>query len=938
MEGNSTGIPFERIQENEERILRERKASSEPTVGIALSGGGIRSASFNLGILQVLERAGILPLADYLSTVSGGGYTGAHFLAQRFQGRKLSTGKDDPSLQHLRRFSNYLTPSMGLFSKDTWTLVMIWLRNTALLQAFLICVFTCVLLLPRFHGWALWTFGLADADNSPWLTTGGVISVYVLEAIMLFICHGLIVSWQSFEGGTEKAKGEYAKPTALVLGSILGSALLTPSLYVSIGKAASEQSLAILFALTMATTAFPLALFSLGYARGFKRSQFWAALTGVAILALNPALWVNLTSTPPESLWNFALPPAILRMVIFAFAPFWLCHIEEKEKRKDLGRSALAAVVCGAVAFGVIHLAYATLSDSVLHMKAHPAAGPVSEFFWNYTLLAAPGVMVAIAVCLTVMIGIVGRAMPDLVREAWSRLAAMLLLTSGMILAVGAIGIYAPFGMLRGWYALSDYVAGAGGLAAAAFGALSLFSATGSGTSGKKEDMEKAGPMEKAKALLASFAPGLFVALLVFTVSLGAHLLLVQAAPEPADHWKLLGDSITGDGWAWKLFAACLGVALLLGWRVDVNEFSLNRFYRNRLVRCFLGAARAGRRSPNSLTGFDFDDDLQMCQIREFLEKREGLAAETPIPIVNTALNAVGGEDAVLSERRAHSLFFTPFHVFSNRTQGMDASKVSTGRLEDDVSLGSLISISGAAANPNSGFHSSPPIAFLLTFFNVRLGWWLRNVNADATWFGKTFSLAHSFSELFGTAKDNDAYVNISDGGHFENLGLYELIRRQCGLIVVGDGEQDGTFSFGALGMAVRRCRVDFEAEIDIRVDDIRPPQPLANSRHHFVTGTIRYRGGKTGVLLYFKSSFTGREAYDVEQYKLENPQFPHQPTSDQFFSESQFESYRQVGMHAASEFLAEVKPKYANRTELRDSIRDFKRAPQVKAAAATGL
>jgi hypothetical protein len=217
----------------------------------------------------------------------------------------------------------------------------------------------------------------------------------------------------------------------------------------------------------------------------------------------------------------------------------------------------------------------------------------------------------------------------------------------------------------------------------------------------------------------------------------------------------------------------------------------------------------------------------------------------------------------------------------------------------------------------------------------VRLGWWLRNINAQSTWVGRNFSLVHSFSELFGTATDNDAYVNLSDGGHFENLGLYELIRRECDLIIVGDAEQDGDFSFGSLGMAIRRCRVDFGAEIDVQVADIRPPSAGGNSRHHFVTGSIRYRNGKQGALLYFKSSFTGREPYDVEQYKRENPLFPHQSTSDQFFSESQFESYRQLGMHAAAEFLAEVEPRCGTRAELRDSIRDWRRGARAAAASA---
>ncbi len=117
-------------------------------------------------------------------------------------------------------------------------------------------------------------------------------------------------------------------------------------------------------------------------------------------------------------------------------------------------------------------------------------------------------------------------------------------------------------------------------------------------------------------------------------------------------------------------------------------------------------------------------------------------------------------------------------------------------------SLGTAVAISGAAASPNMGYHTSPPVAFLLTLFNVRMGWWLGNPRARYTWrySSPRIGLIYMLGELFGTTSSSSDYVSLSDGGHFENLGIYELVRRRCRYIIVGDAEQDEDFKFGGLG------------------------------------------------------------------------------------------------------------------------------------------
>jgi hypothetical protein len=129
-----------------------------------------------------------------------------------------------------------------------------------------------------------------------------------------------------------------------------------------------------------------------------------------------------------------------------------------------------------------------------------------------------------------------------------------------------------------------------------------------------------------------------------------------------------------------------------------------------------------------------------------------------------------------------------------------------------------------------------------MAMFNVRLGAWLGNTNdhgnATYTHPGPRYSIEPLFAEMFGLTNSESGYVNLSDGGHFDNLGLYEVV--------------------------LRRCRYD-------------------------------------GQLVYIKPTLRGRGAqvpYDIYSYSRESQAFPHEPTADQWFSESQFESYRALGAH----------------------------------------
>ena len=361
------------------------------------------------------------------------------------------------------------------------------------------------------------------------------------------------------------------------------------------------------------------------------------------------------------------------------------------------------------------------------------------------------------------------------------------------------------------------------------------------------------------------------------------------------------------------LFIALLVTGYALASRFNVNEFSMHNFYRNRLVRAYLGASRERRtRRPNPFTGFDELDDIALAKLR-VSENYFG-----PFPIVNAAVNITKGQDLATQERMAESFSFTPlrcgFDFFRPQPQPSRSELARYGYQEPEwtefnakqgARLGTTMAISGAAVSPNMGYHSKPVVAFLLSLFNVRLGFWVRNpANRETT--GRQapeLGPLYLFRELLGSMDVRSTYLNLSDGGHFENIGLYELVRRRCRFIIVSDAEQDGEFGFGGMGSAIRKCRNDFGVEISIDLKSLCPKESEI-SPNHFAVGTIRYPEDpdKLGYVLYLKASITGDEPGDVLEYRNRFKDFPHQSTLNQFFTESQFESYRALGYHIATQ------------------------------------
>src|SRR6266498_3997712 len=308
------------------------------------------------------------------------------------------------------------------------------------------------------------------------------------------------------------------------------------------------------------------------------------------------------------------------------------------------------------------------------------------------------------------------------------------------------------------------------------------------------------------------------------------------------------------NDWRAQLFIVVflMGVILLfgivMGFLINANKFSLHATYRNRLIRAYLAASRPQRR-PNFFT-------------------------------------------------------MSRLHCGSFQVRYRPSREYGHG-----ITLGTALAISGAAANPNMGYHSSPVLSLLMTLFNVRLGWWLGNPGpaGSKTWkrAGPRYSVGPLFSEAAGNTTDRYQYVNLSDGGHFENLGLYEMVLRRCHWIVVSDAGEDAECSFADLGEAVRKIRIDFGIPIEFDrmtiyprsgIDTLKTPGRCAVGRICY--SVVDGADAPDGVIVYIKPACYGDEPRDIYEYSKRNEMFPHESTADQFFSESQFESYRMLGAH----------------------------------------
>jgi len=860
------------------------------SLGLAFSGGGIRSATFNLGVIQALGELRLLRRFDYLSTISGGGYIGgwlSMFIRRRAGGdvgraeeelEKRDGGLENPAIRFLRSFSNYLTPRVGM-SADTLTAVATYLRNLLLTLSVLITFLGAALILPRI--------------------------------VVLGEKH--LSSWQGFERD-------------------LGYE-------------------AIMFALLLVTTCIvALNLFYRPAGKGMRWPWYthWICLVGLVDL---PVVAGAVTATsyyirafegnPPHAqIW---IPSVMLVYVVLWLVGVIVARLYPTEAKHGYTRMGLSTRhVLWFLAFLFFALLAGALGGAALFGVAKAiAAMPEPDRLWAAAVFGPPAIIIIFLLMVVAHVGLMARKFTESDRELWSTLGARLLRIAVAWAVFFAIALYGPAAV--GF--ANEWVAGAGGVALIVSTLFGVFAGNSKAT-GKPDS-------KTWIEFLTRLAPYVFILGLLILLSWSVHKALIlshekltgsaavasvpqtaatvqpgiylHATPTPGAPVVTVREIERPGTWdqflaqargeypnlkAWfdpvyalpLILAGALLATLLLTWRININLFSLHHFYRNRLTRCYLGATNDNRQA-HPLTGFDPEDDVRLSELRK----------QKPLHILGTAINLNRGKQLAWQSRRAASFAFTPFHAgYEPASRQVVGGYRDTGfyGLDSDgtsIQLGTVIAISGAAASPNMGYHTSPAVAFLLTVFNVRLGHWCGNTSDRRAWRWRDplFSLRYWWAELTGSADQNYPFVSLSDGGHFENLGIYELVRRRCGLILASDAGADPKYAFDDLAEAMRKCYTDFGVEIvfdpKFTVDAIRPERKSKLGERHYAIAKIIYPD-KTppAILIYWKSSLTANLPPDIMNYRRTRKDFPHETTADQFFDESQFESYRHLGYEVA--------------------------------------
>ena len=1033
---------------DEVALMRDRRlavvfdaARKRDTAALCLSGGGIRSSTFALGIMQGLARHKLLGQFDYLSTVSGGGLSGgwlsawmrrsgapAVHEALRTPGREKLQPEPEP-LQGLRAFSHWLTPSAGAMSVDSWTVIATVIRNLLLNWLVLLPLLAGLVLLPR-----LLLAVLALDFITPKSIQTESVSLGVAIGMLFMLGSAAYIEWVR-ASGDNFAKGRRGAPSqgqvlvCFLAPRVLGSTIIVLAYH--IGSVWSERA------------------HDGGLIEDRMQETAASLLLLASVLVITIALMRRGTQTPAQSigrstkalisgLIGYVLPMFILNQwdgaLYVTLAPVvmmlgsvvanqlytGMTSNEASDAEREWSARANAWIL-------IVSIGWMVASGIVLF-------GPqlLGELWEKLTLIGVGGVSSWLTVALSKRSAQTTSGKPS-TADAVSKVALSLvmpLVVACLIIALAASNNGAlnaacqdqtiskklhcsppsfdstsvpMLGVIleskdrdadaaeAGFAALMD--ADAGGIPGTDSAATDALAADSAITAASKSFTAASLSRDSVKARMIlrqawdlppalrgvpDSSAGLLGGFRAFTAARDKHIL--EAGEDTTGHmlaWvesalatdttlkgdfekrdasllslRRLDDSVRKANahfdpaaralWfgVLALMILMIGTGVIFSMFVNTNTFSLHAMWKARTVRAFLGTTRASSaRNPNPFTGFDADDDLSMRDLwparasaAEAANATERSEVVPPMHVLNVTLNLAAGRDLAWQQRKGESMTLTPLHGGSMFTGYRRMEPHADPAVQnpssapgyggpDGVSLGTAMAISGAAASPNDGSGTTALGAFLMTFFNARLGWWLGNPGAPgaATYTrpAPKWRLTPILSEMFGQTSDRSEYVYLSDGGHFENLALYEMVFRRNRFIVVSDAGADPDYTFEDLGNAVRKIRIDFGIPIEFD-NPVNIGRAGTADSAYWATAKIRYSAVDMpdeigcraedcdGVLVYIKPAVYGKvEPRDVVNYANLSPTFPQESSADQFFSESQFESYRALGSWIIDQLVA---------------------------------
>ncbi|MBF9150568.1 patatin-like phospholipase family protein [Novosphingobium sp. 1Y9A] len=838
-------------------------------MGLAFSGGGIRSATISLGVAQALVEKDRLLDFDYCSTVSGGGYLGsflgAMFLPRTARGPEAMAAP--ASTDALQRQANFVREALA--SKQNAQEIsgpengkrvrnpVWWLREHSRYLApdggsdyFVAAAY-------MIRNWIAMTYVIALPLALLWLT--------VVTATALLLNHG---------------------------GAIAG--FIAPT-----GNAP------------------------------WKFSVIWLGSAAAAFLALSAGIAYWLTEYMSTRFTSHEERVAWPRIALVL---------------TGLLAMAIAGVLADRVfRHGLIGNPPVTLRFLVGLGTASTVAGGAFAFF---TALAVPYQAEGKAVP--------GEAVIAEARRRFTRISAMFL---GVALGLGALALVDTLSMtLFSWLIEHGRRNGpAGALAALLSPVLAwLIHKLPKMLSGRESSIGAL--LSKwiwTLALIAGLAMLLTLAisihLLVQAMVFGTEWAAIGKAPIALAEWQMTGTAVHSLAFS---FAAILALTLVTGASVGfINLSSLHGLYASRLTRAYLGASnlrritRSGARRGAGITESDPDD-----QIPASVYFRQPTAG--PLHLVNVTLNETHSRDGsqlLDRDRKGVPLVFAPEGVWidpARQESGLKDTPISWETMAkagvEALSLGQLCAISGAAASSAMGSRTTLGGALAFTLANIRLGyWWEVNnlirgeVTGAKRWFHRLTRPVRTYfyllNEMRGSYSREYGRLNISDGGHFENSGAYELLRRDVKLVVVCDNGADPDYAFEDLELLIRKARID----LGIRIA-VTPSQELqglvgAQGAGLFFNGSpgdwrtrstpgstpqgafalmldVRNDDGKvTNRIVWLKPRRFDGLPQDVLGYAAHNPAFPQESTGDQFFDEAQWESYRALGECMMRRLLGET-------------------------------
>jgi hypothetical protein len=346
----------------------------------------------------------------------------------------------------------------------------------------------------------------------------------------------------------------------------------------------------------------------------------------------------------------------------------------------------------------------------------------------------------------------------------------------------------------------------------------------------------------------------------------------------------------------WGVLGA-LALAIILGFLANPNVLSMHGVLKERILQAFLGAAdeRAPDRHLASLAGRALES-----------------TSAGPYPLVGGCLSVLGEPDPAFTGANGSDYFlFSPLFCGAKLTGYASTRWPRYSRR----TLGDALACSAASVNPVMGSHSSTLLTLLGILFNLRLGVWMWNPRRPR-WRYPTFWPIFTVFELLKMTDTRRDLLSVSDGGFIENLGVFELLRRRCKVILAIDNTYDPNYQFGHLRNLIVRAQQELGLELknDQAFDQLSPSAITGLADKQFVVFQIRSDPHRTdppysGVLIYAKASLSHRLSYvgrssarsGPSAYRTYNPKFPQDTTVDQFFDKSQWQAYFQLGSEIAS-------------------------------------